>query len=140
MRAGILPILFIGASLARPCRVYGMQWAFITYLWNRPEWIIKNKLKYAKRQTNIVENLPRVSKKNCNGLGNIVQKLKKICILSILVSLPCFNQHDEDTKEELSILKKTVEDKNSMSKTKKDSKKYAKKCLIYNEKMATLTK
>lgn len=87
-----------------------------------------------------MENLPGVSKKNCNGLGNTVQKLKKICILSILVSLPCFNQHDEDTKEELSILKKTVEDKNSMSKTKKDSKKYSKKCLIYNEKMATLTK
>lgn len=79
-------------------------------------------------------------KKNCNGLGNIVQKLKKICILPTLVSLPYFNQHDEDTKEELSILKKAVEDKNGMSKTKKDSKKYAKKCLIYNEKMATLTK
>lgn len=73
-------------------------------------------------------------------MGNTVQKLRKTCILSNLVSLPCFNQLNKDKKKKIKHFLKVRRRQKQYEQDKKDSKKYAKKCLIYNKKMTELTK
>lgn len=65
-------------------------------------------------------------------------KIEKICTLSTLVILPCFNHPNKDTKQ-LSI-KKLKTKTELMSKTKIGSEKYTRKCLINNGKTVSLTR
>ena len=63
--------------------------------------------------------------------------LIQLCNLSI--SNSCFNQLNKDKKKITHFLKVSRRQK-QYEQDKKDSKKYAKKCLIYNKKMTELTK
>lgn len=70
----------------------------------------KHRISRVQKGRQTVEKLGVSKTKMATEWGTLFTKLKKICILSILVIFPRFNHPDKDTEKQL-ITKKLIKDK-----------------------------